>query len=251
MRLRKVTLTGADDSIEPIDLVDLTERYSFVEWGILFSPRRQGVESRYPSYDWLRELHQLAMLWKDTRSEPFPISAHLCGGYTKDYNGLSSRYDSGFQRWSTSEVYPLTRKFQRVQFNIGSTFNEMDLEAFDQVINYGRPTFEPIIQVRDWGRVDEVIAHDSISGIPFSLLYDRSGGTGESPDSWLKPPKGIHVGYAGGIGPDNVEEVLYALEEVCEDETISIDMESKLRGFRDSFDLKKADEVLAIASRWR
>ena len=56
MQIKYVTLTGADESVEPMDLALLSDKYTFVEWGILFSQTRQGIEPRYPSYEWIEKL---------------------------------------------------------------------------------------------------------------------------------------------------------------------------------------------------
>jgi hypothetical protein len=42
MILDRVTITGADDDVDIGDLVDLSARYPFVEWGILSSSSRRA-----------------------------------------------------------------------------------------------------------------------------------------------------------------------------------------------------------------
>jgi hypothetical protein len=37
MRLKTVTITGADDAVDPEELLQIQQRYPFVEWGILLS----------------------------------------------------------------------------------------------------------------------------------------------------------------------------------------------------------------------
>ena len=37
MKLTRVTITGADDSVEPRALAELSEAFPFVEWGLLMS----------------------------------------------------------------------------------------------------------------------------------------------------------------------------------------------------------------------
>jgi hypothetical protein len=56
MQLKCVTLTGADDSILPEDLVALSRDFPFVEFGILFCRTFQGRRPGFPSEDWLRRL---------------------------------------------------------------------------------------------------------------------------------------------------------------------------------------------------
>jgi hypothetical protein len=50
-----VSILGVDDSVSPEDLVDISQKYPFVEWGINLrpdSPPRPG----YPSDEWLEDL---------------------------------------------------------------------------------------------------------------------------------------------------------------------------------------------------
>lgn len=73
------------------------------------------------------------------------------------------------------------------------------------------------------------------------MLFDRSGGTGKVPDTWPRHPGGgVQVGYAGGINPDNVLDVIDAIGP---DGPYWIDMESGVRT-DDWFDLDKCEAVL-------
>ena len=47
-----------------------------------------------------------------------------------------------------------------------------------------------------------------------SILFDSSCGTGVLPSSFPTPPSSaIEIGYAGGMGPSNIAEVLSTLLE--------------------------------------
>ena len=52
MILDRVTITGADDSIKATDLIPLSKRFPFVEWGILLSKNNEG-SFRFPTRDWI------------------------------------------------------------------------------------------------------------------------------------------------------------------------------------------------------
>jgi len=58
MRLTRVTLAGADESVDPKELSALSAEFPFCEWGILLSEKRAG-SPRYPGLDWLNELRTL------------------------------------------------------------------------------------------------------------------------------------------------------------------------------------------------
>ena len=48
----KVTVTGADDSVDVDGLIDLSKEFPFVEFGILLSKSSAG-SARFPSGLWL------------------------------------------------------------------------------------------------------------------------------------------------------------------------------------------------------
>ena len=74
-------------------------------------------------------------------------------------------------------------------------------------------------------------------------LFDESGGRGKRgdwPDPWPVLP-GMRCGYAGGLGPDNVDEALEFVER-HPDARIWLDMESGVRT-NDWMDLEKVEAV--------
>jgi len=78
-----------------------------------------------------------------------------------------------------------------------------------------------------------------------SYLIDYSGGRGiESPLEVVNVP-GVHVGYAGGIGPGNVGQKLRGLLTYPSDGEFWIDMETRVRT-DEKFDLDKVEQVLKI-----
>ena len=78
--------------------------------------------------------------------------------------------------------------------------------------------------------------------IPFLELFDLSGGTGSFPEKVPELVEGKLVGYAGGMGPENV--LLY-LSKIKGQGGFWIDMETKVRtdGW---FDLNKVEEVCRL-----
>jgi hypothetical protein len=57
--LTGITITGADDQVDPRELAMLSAEFPFVEWGILMSESRAGT-SRYPGQTWMLHLDDLA-----------------------------------------------------------------------------------------------------------------------------------------------------------------------------------------------
>lgn len=226
MPLTRVTISGADESVDPEQLRLISQEYPFVEWGILFSPKRQGTMPRYPGPRWVDRLKLAA--WRGKMN----LSLHLCG--------LPARnIETG-----TFDAIPLhTANFQRVQINGFSEFK--DLTRL-RIIMHMRPGMEFILQAKDQGAIERAAAVSV--GLPnVSSLYDGSGGLGIAPKGWPAPPATLKLGYAGGIGPDNVEGVIRQLNATPRPD-YWIDMETRVRTADDrQFDLNLVKKVLHIA----
>ena len=79
------------------------------------------------------------------------------------------------------------------------------------------------------------------------LLVDGSGGRGRSPGVWTRPATSKRVGFAGGLGVDNVADELSRIAGVARG-PYWIDLEGKLRT-DDWFDLAKLEAFLAAMPR--
>lgn len=216
--LTKVTITGADDNTDPSALAALSEEFPFVEWGILFSAKRQG-SPRYPTPEWVRRNYDAA-----TRHS-MHFSAHFCGACTRDTL-------AGDGHWV--DVLPLF--FERVQLNGFAPTSE-----FARVVKeFKDSNLEWILPVRDEASIQPV-ANIARGLGDATLLYDPSGGRGVEAFRWPQQPSGVTMGYAGGIKPSNVEDVLRDIGPV--DQYFWIDMESGVR-VDDRLDMRLVREVL-------
>lgn len=207
MKPEFITFTGVDDDTDPAGLVQLADDYP-VEFGLLFSPKRQGVEPRYPkltTIEWLTE--ELPLRW----------AAHLCGA-----DARSVIYDDCCQHDA------LLTQFHRAQINTA-----------DPAANPGRiagwaarRNLRAILQCRDgFPRVAAV-----------DMLFDTSGGRGIYPNGgWPSAVNTTLCGYAGGLRPDNVAQAVAAINGGAT--RYWIDMESGVRDERDRFSLEKCRAV--------
>jgi hypothetical protein len=219
-----VTITGADDAT-PIDrMVDLSEQFPFLEWGILVSDSRAGTP-RYPSPGWVRAL----------KRQDLPLSAHLCGGVARSI--MAGTTAMAFF------VHP-AEEFRRVQVNgyvAGSAHN---------LPHARRGEFEYVLQAHDETMVACCAVDAEKARARCSILYDPSGGKGARPLRWPRAAPGIRMGYAGGIGPVNVASVIAEIREVNGGGPPAwIDMEGGVRDARDRLDLAAVVVVLETASR--
>jgi hypothetical protein len=79
-------------------------------------------------------------------------------------------------------------------------------------------------------------------------LFDRSHGEGVLPKDWAEPIDNVLCGYAGGLGPENLEKQLQVLSDRVGDREIWIDMETRVRNEHDEFDLDLVKKCIDIAA---
>lgn len=212
----RVTITGADNDVDPGELVSLSESYPFVEWGILYSHKRMGT-ARYPDSDWIAHLDALA----ESRAN---LAVHLCGQAAREL------MDHGRLVWLGGRS-----AIQRVQVN--------GYKGRPHQIGDGRG-FEFILQVRDVDLLQDA-AGDALALPNASILYDPSGGRGHVPEVWPGAPAGVRMGVAGGITPETVVAVAHRAQHVA---ASWIDMESGVRT-DDRFDMDKVRAVLEACAK--
>ncbi|MGY3581931.1 hypothetical protein ACVIGB_001146 [Bradyrhizobium sp. USDA 4341] len=201
MKPEFITFTGADDETSVAGMRDLSASYP-IEWGILFSPQRQGNEPRYPSQAAIARFEVSGLR----------LAAHLCGGHAVRIMDLV-----------TPNVPADLALFSRIQVNHSNPDPERIAEFS------ARCGKRCIAQSRslEFSKDDRV-----------DWLFDASGGRGVSPLFWPKHP-GRPVGYAGGLGPDNV---VAALEAIGAEGSYWVDMESRVRE-GDRFGLNLVEKV--------
>ncbi len=212
-----VTFTGIDEWTDLGRVRALSELYP-TEWGILFSPRLQGESPRYPSPSIVdRVTHALDL--------KVGLAAHLCGrhaaaivadGRCPDLDHLA---DHGFGRFQVNTDDPAADPG-----NVAAFAGAMGGTGIMQCRGTGPHAFPWEHRV--------------------AWLYDASGGRGVVPPSWPLPPAGGKlVGYAGGIGPDNVACAMQAIAtNRSPAQPYWLDMETHIRT-DDRLDLDKCEAV--------
>lgn len=223
--LRWVSLTGAEDSVNPLDLIALSREFPFVEWALLLYPEREG-EGRNPSAAWRERF--LSQIQGRGR-----CAAHLCG-------------KRAFERLLSEGVWPELLAYDRIQANINARANDF---TEDQVLRaweiLERDSQGLIIQTHS---AVEALARSFLASAPrrAGVLFDESKGRGTLPLAWPKSWPGVSCGYAGGLGPASLPANLPLILNALQGAECWIDMESSLRT-DDRFDLSKARQVLEIS----
>lgn len=246
MSLTGITFTGVDDDVYPEHIIEFSHHWPFVEWGVLIGGK--GGRCRFPTDEWI-------LLLKDRVqdigfSDDYPnLSLHVCGQRVQ--NLLDG---NDYKKSFTDVIIKALPIFKRCQLNFhGRTIN---IDGFNNLISnvklltdYG---LELIVQLN--GDNDWILNGLLDNGFIASGLYDKSHGTGASPDDWPVPNDKWKVGFAGGLGPDNVQEELCKMLAVAKDQDFWVDMESKLRTSYDvsgdQFDLWKCRQVVGLIGHY-
>ncbi len=239
MKVEKVTLTGCDDNVDPAKMLEFSQEFPMVEWGILFSKNRTG-KSRYPSANWVERLSRVVY-----ENPNMKLAAHLCGKWVEDIL-------SGELTFVTSN--PFADVFERLQLNLGSSNLKILLQNNNvlEMLKNSKRHHDILIG----GNYDtcDFNYFSILKKYCLGLLYDASGGNGTSPRQWPKhhgcfKELKLCTGYAGGLNPENLHHELIRISDVAEGKLIWIDMESGIRQ-NEEFSFDKARRILEIVHYW-
>lgn len=224
--LTHITLTGVDDHTDLAEVARLSKRFPLVEWGFLYSPKRQGQGGRYPSVDTLRNAFRRL-------PEAGRVALHICGA------GVPSLLAN--EPNVAGLVDAVAARGGRVQLNFNHSHDRVDLDALSALLDH-YPSLKIITQHND---ANEGVWKHLGGHANHVVLFDSSGGRGIERSTWPAPLlPGIHCGYAGGLGPDNLATELPRIRATAGDQPYWIDMEGKLRSQDDTFDLQLAEVCL-------
>jgi hypothetical protein len=228
MKIDRVTITGADDTVDIKDLVILQNKYPFVEWGILHSTNKIG-QPRYPSSAWCVKAINAGI----------NASAHLCGWYSRQV----------LEKEHYNMILEFGVDFKRIQLNYSFGKVPVNLIKFTDFMKFDRRNVSIILQANknNNAHIQQMIA-DVFVPKEIHYLYDSSGGRGTEIKIIDRPFKN-YTGYSGGINPENVEYVCQRIRDKAFPDTVWIDMESGVRT-DNVFDLAKAEKVLSITQNY-
>jgi len=203
MKPKHITFTGIDARTDLVRADYLARKYP-IEWGLLFSIK--NGDCRYTSNQLVKEV--LAINGRK--------SAHLCGKYFKDIYFT--------QRYVDLPIY--IDEFDIIQVNGVKDASKAEMMSF----YFGVPI---ILQTQ------QRFFENHINSDKVRFLYDCSGGKGIDLDYVPSSMSGSIVGYAGGLGPGKVDNLV---NQIPGDGDFWIDMETHVRT-NEWFDLDKVERV--------
>jgi hypothetical protein len=185
------------------------------------------------------------------------FSCHICGSWVRNIFS-ESRSEKALVQDEWPWLLPRSHNgvFQRVQLNThGVPGHKQPVREILEGIGVGRQIIFQFDGVNDSlfdAAANVGVNHLIGERLDVAPLYDVSGGAGIVPDKWPTPfekhmrhPNVIYFGYAGGLGPDNLNVELPRIEMAAQDSRVWIDMETKVRSNEDHlFDLDKCVAVL-------
>lgn len=246
MNLRYITCSDPRENIKPTDLIGLLKIAPSVEIGI------QAQSSNMKKGDSRNVWFNNLMNFITNIDMPLNVALHVNYQWC---NILCSKQNKNLPieiaGWLDMRNYKNTGPaIRRWQLNIGNSTTDFDADSVARLISQ-YPEHEFILPYN--ARVCERVSSVHETGVPFSLLYDASGGYGVHPERWQLPVYDTHpMGYAGGISP---RYVWFDLNEISQllphDYSTWIDAEYNLMYPKTRiFDISRARQYIQNALDW-
>ena len=234
--IERVTFTGADDSVSPQALAEISKEFTFVEWGILMGPKTDVGFPRFPSQSWISSL---AYTHEISTDRPMKLSAHWCEPLVWELVSNGKSFDEIREENNIPDI------FKRTQINTHGMKYTFTASFIEEIKKH--PEMEFILQID--GINDDFVTSLNLPNV--ALLQDYSSGAGIFENKWGHW-EGKKYGYSGGLNIDTLPEAMDLWLERLNNSTIAwIDMESGVRsgiplrdGNKSVFDLQKVEEVL-------
>lgn len=211
MKLPNITVTGIDPWT-PID--QLGAIVDDHEVGILVSDSPERDRPRYQAEPWIGLV--IGEYWKYIN-----FALHICGT-----NARLKLRNGHYDHW--------LKYVERVQIN--GVVSPVELSSIcatypdtQFITQHGNPHNGQLVELE-------------IKTGNHSLLLDASGGRGIMPSEWIMPATIKRVGFAGGLGPNEMTENLPKIIKAANGTDYWIDMEGKIRT-DDKFDIEKVRQV--------
>lgn len=219
------TLTGVDVRTDLSRVIDLAAAHPFLEFGVLLSRTPEDKDARYPTF---AEIERIV----DGLTGKANLALHVCGRAVKEFvsgaDDIDALIDAGIGR---------------VQLNFPLPKMPFNVDELDAAISRTRAAV-----ITQHFPANSILA-EVIKAENHHVLFDASGGRGIAAADFARPFEGKYTGYAGGMGPENIEAAAAAVVAASGDTPVWIDMENRIR--TDGYlDLSKCETVADIAARF-
>lgn len=229
-----VTFTGASDDTNIEYMFEMSERFPFIEWGILYSHKRSGSDPRYPSRDWIDTFLDKVYL-RSQYNKHINYAIHVCGKAVVDLKTLDRSVD--FLHFKTN------KQLMRLQLNFSLDKIAMSRDELNRLI----ASFHPAPVITQHNDINAEIAEWELPP-NHQILFDQSGGRGIAPTQWLPPIPEKVTGYAGSLGPHNIGTAGVEIMKIAAP-PYWIDMETHIRS-DDRLDPDKCLQVAQVVDAW-
>ncbi len=244
--LTTCTLTGLDESTDRGRWLRLATEHAFSEWGLLYSSARQGASDasgdiRYPSQAFIE--HTLQSAPSQVR-----LAVHFCGQAVHDL--LHASYHA--------PAYGLLLKLQDRSRHLGRTgcaVAQLNLNMQSSTPVNVQSLIElmrrhPTVFFITQDNKNNAELREVLRGVPnHGLLFDASGGRGLAMTHVPEALSHVDCGYAGGLGPDNIQDKMPRIAQAARDRSFWVDMEQSLR-VQGRFNLDACRTVLDQCLPW-
>ncbi len=244
MNIKGISFIGVDERTDYDKMLRLQELTDIpLEFGVLYSPSKNGKANRYPSEGFVEKF--------GTKYANENLSLHLCGTSVDDF----------FNNPKDKRLY---ENYKRIQLNFSiNTYKTWDVttktnDYFDLTHKLAFAVFtanRPLIVQYNKSKkefVDGYIANSWHVVDNLHVLFDASGGFGKTLTTASKAINGVYCGYAGGINPNTVQDIVKSIVKVNGAETpFYIDMESGVRDEDDWFSLDACEEIIEKVNELR
>ena len=242
MNIEKITCSDMREYNEIDDIINLGKTYPMAEFAIQAHPSK--FSGWMPRYVWFETLMHAS------RVNNINLAMHVNAEWRTEICRGNIPYE-------IKRMWDMRRDngkpvIGRVQVNINGGKDSFRFYA-DKVADIIRayPNIEFIFQYTP--RQNARLKKLDTTGVPFSMLFDASGGCGISPKAWRAPVMENHkMGYSGGLSPENVSGNLGKINLVLPaGYNTWIDAEGKLKDpDTKQFDTARAELYIQNALRW-
>lgn len=245
MKLRYITCSDPRSDIPLESLLNFAEKYPMTEFGV--QAHMGAMSENMDRFKWFDKLVQISRNMPKAPNLALHVNYEWC-----DYMNIGAIPYELADWILTHNAHTGKPTVQRIQLNIGDhTFSFNSKKLANLIKKFSDQEF-----ILPWNHhVADKIQQLKETGAKFSLLYDNSYGAGIEPKKWYPPVyDDVPNGYAGGLGPDNVEKHLDKINAVLpHDYTTWIDAEGKLRDPKTtcSFTLESAEKYVQNVIKWQ